>query len=264
LYLQREALFLYGEDSELATRFMRIAEFLISGHPKRHALLANLTPFICTVTAKVEPFQALNERFLKGYNSAQIVGDIDGAMASGLSYCIANIYCFPDDLLSVQGKVMYFFHRSVSITCIRFVPPNTAHLSHTVFANLIKVERRRQPVLHSLMCLTNICTALMGSAIETGEDMKCNEELLQIAEKTKSGVLVHHVVIGQMYIDCYFRNYLSAVNFSENYRTMRRNIGVRRVLDVFYLFFEGICKWKRFACSVEISVQCLRLPLDSL
>ena len=243
---------------------MRIAEFLIRGHPKQHALLANLTPFICTVTAKVEPFQALNERFLKGYNSAQIVGDIDGAMASGLSNCIANIYGFPNDLLSVQGKVMYFFHRSVSITCIRFVPPNTAHLSHNVFANLIKVERRRQPVLHSLMCLSNICTALMGSTIETGEDMKCNEELLQIAEKTKSGALVHHVVIGQIYIDCYFRNYMRAVNFSENYRMTRRNIGEIRVLDVFYIFFEGICKWKRFACSVEISVQCLHLPLNSL
>ena len=240
---------------------MRIAEFLISGHPNEHTLLAKLTLFICTITTYVEPFQASYERLLKGYNSAQIVGDIDSAMASGLHSCIVRIYCFPD-LSSVQGNVIYFFHQSVSITCIRFFLPNTAHLSHKVFAYLIKVERRRQPILHSLMCLSNICTALMGSTIETGEDMKCNEELLQIAEKTKNGILLHHVIIGQMYIDCYFRNYKSVANFSEIYRRMKRNNGERRALDVFYLFFEGICKWKQFACSVEISLQFFRLPIN--
>ena len=105
---------------------MRIAESLINRHPNEHALSAKLTLFICTVTAFIEPFQALPERMLKGCNSAQIVGDIDNAMSLSYNKCNACIYCIPD-ILSVQRDVVYFFRQSVSITFICVAPPNTAH-----------------------------------------------------------------------------------------------------------------------------------------
>jgi len=100
----------------------------------------------------------------------------------------------------------------------------------------------------------------MGCTVDIGKKMKQNEELFQIAEKTKSSYMLHHVIIGQMYIDCYFRNYTRVVDYGEKNRTMRINFGERRVLDVFHVFFEGICKWNRFACSVKILVRFCAYP----
>jgi hypothetical protein len=121
-----KALLIYAEDAELATRFIRIAESLINGHPNEHALSAKLTIVICAVTLFIEPFQALPERLLKGCNSAQIVGDVDNAMMLSYHKCIACIYFIPD-LLSGQRDVVYFFRQSVRITCICFAQSNTAH-----------------------------------------------------------------------------------------------------------------------------------------
>jgi hypothetical protein len=118
MYLHHQALFHYGEDIELATRFTRIAESLISGHRNEHTLRAKLSNCICSITSFVEPSQALTERCLKGYNSARIVGDIDSAMLSSLLYCLTYIYCLPD-LVSAQKKVEHFLHLSVSSICIR-------------------------------------------------------------------------------------------------------------------------------------------------
>ena len=106
-------MFHYGEDIELATRFTRIAESLIIGHSNEHKLRAKLSNCICSITAFVEPSQALTERCLKGYNSAQIVGDIDKAMLSSSVYCLTYIYCIPD-LVGAQKKIEYFLHQSVS------------------------------------------------------------------------------------------------------------------------------------------------------
>ena len=92
------------------------------------------------------------------------------------------------------------------------------------------------------MCFSNICTALRGCAIETIEEMKDNAELLLIAEETNNSFLLHHILIGQMYLDCYFRNYSAVLDFGEKYRITRRNNGERRSLDIFHLFFEGVCK----------------------
>ncbi len=81
--------------------------------------------------------------------------------------------------------------------------------------------------------------------------MKHNEELFHIAEKTNNSFLMQQVIVGQMYIACYFRNYSSVLDFGEKYRMHSReesNMGARRGLDVFRVFFEGICKWKWFAC----------------
>ena len=106
------------------------------------------------------------------------------------------------------------------------------------------MKYRPQPVLHEYMCLYNTWTAFTGITIDTGEEIKRNDELLHIAEKSKSSFLLHHVVIGQMYIDCYFRNYTSVTRFGEYYRIARKGIGERRAYDWALAFFDGICKWK--------------------
>jgi hypothetical protein len=99
------------------------------------------------------------------------------------------------------------------------------------------------------MCLSDIFTALMGYTIDVGVEMKHSEELFHIAEKTNNAFLMQQVIIGQMYLACYFRNYRSVMDLSEKYRMhMRSNMGVRRGLDVFRVFFEGICKWKWVVC----------------
>lgn len=99
-------------------------------------------------------------------------------------------------------------------------------------------------ILHSLMCLSDIFTALMGCTVDVGEEMMHNEELLHIAEKTNNSFLMQQIIVGQMYLACYFRNYCSVVDFGEKYRMLSPKMGVRRALDVFRVFFEGIGKWK--------------------
>lgn len=116
------------------------------------------------------------------------------------------------------------------------------HLTSLFTHTIIKVKYRRKTGIYSLLCFSNICTALRGGAIETTEGIKDNSDLLLIAEETKNSFLLHHILIGQMYIDCYFRNYTSVVDFGEKYRITRLNNGERRALDIYHLFFEGLCK----------------------
>ena len=127
LFLHCQAMVLYGEDIELATRLVRIAESLISGHPNEHTLRARLSTCICSVTSFVEPSQALIERSLNGFKSAQIVGDVDRAMLSSLVYCLTYIYCIPD-LVGAQRKMEYFLQQSVRYICICF------HRIHSLFS----------------------------------------------------------------------------------------------------------------------------------
>ena len=83
----------------------------------------------------------------------------------------------------------------------------------------------------------------MGCTIDAGEEMKHSEELFHIAEKTNNSFLMQQLIVGQMYLACYFRNYSSVVDFGEKYRMHSRE-KLRGALDVFIVFFEGICKWK--------------------
>jgi hypothetical protein len=96
------------------------------------------------------------------------------------------------------------------------------------------------------MCLSDIFTALMGHSLDAGVEIKTSDELFHIAEKTNNSFLMQQVITAQMYLACYFRNYPSAMDLGEKYKMhMRSNMGVRRGLDVYRIFFEGICKWKR-------------------
>lgn len=210
------AIFHYGEDIEMATRLTRIAESLISGHPNEHALRAKLSGCICSVTSFVEPSQALIERSLMNYNSAQIIGDVDNAMLSSLYYCLTYIYCL-SDLASAQIKMRYVLQQSV--------------------------KHKRKAILCSLMCLSCILEGLLGCTIDIGENIINENDLLATAEKTNNVFLMQQIIIGQMYLACYFQNFTSVVELGKKYQTQTQaqwNMGVRRPLDVYRVFFEGI------------------------
>ena len=245
LFLQCQAMVLYGEDIELATRFARIAESLIKGHPQEHTLLAKLTHIIACTTLLVEPFQAVMDRFLKGFNSSLIVGDFDHAAMMSVVYCTVCIFVVPN-LENTPRILAYFVSQNVSANVYLHITCMTCRIvisaSHILLNTIIKVKHRRKTGLYSLMCFSNICTAFRGCAIETIEGIKDNSDLLLVAEETKNSFLLHHILIGQMYLDCYFRNYSAVVDFGEKYRITRRNKGERRALDIFYSFFEGLCK----------------------
>ena len=104
---------LYGEDIELATRFARIAESLINGHPQEHTLLAKLTHIIASTTVFVEPFQAAIDRFLKALNSSIIVGDFDNAVMLSVLHCLVCILVVPN-LENAPRVLEYFVSQNVS------------------------------------------------------------------------------------------------------------------------------------------------------
>ena len=245
LFLRCQAMILYGEDIELATRFARIAESLINGHPQEHTLLAKLTHIIASTTVFVEPFQAAIDRFLKAFHSSIIAGDFDNAVILSVLHCLVCILVVPN-LVNAPRILEYFVSQNVSANIYNIL---IVSLSHQLFLHLtsfthiiIKVKYRRKTGIYSLLCFSNICTAFRGCAIETTEGITDNSDLLLIAEETKNSFLLHHILIGQMYIDCYFRNYTSVVDFGEKYRITRQNKGERRALDIHHLFFEGLCK----------------------
>jgi len=67
--------------------------------------------------------------------------------------------------------------------------------------------------------------------------MKTHNEIFQIAEYTQNSLLLHHVTINQMYVDCYFRDYLSLATLAEKYRMKTQK---KRVMDFYFVFFQGI------------------------
>ena len=97
------------------------------------------------------------------------------------------------------------------------------------------------------MSYFDAANALVGNrysySIDAGIEMKNNEELYQIAQQTQNSYLLHQVIINQMYVHCYFREYLTVAGFGEKYRMHTgMNTGARRLLDFYVIFFEGICK----------------------
>ena len=113
LFLRCQAMILYGEDIELATRFARIAESLINGHPQEHTLLAKLTYVISSTTVLVEPFQAVMDRFLKAFNSSIIAGDFDNAVMLSVLHCLVCIFVVPN-LENAPRILEYFVSQNVS------------------------------------------------------------------------------------------------------------------------------------------------------
>ncbi len=144
------------------------------------------------------------DRLLKSYNSAQIVGDVGSAVMISLFYCLSSIYVVPN-LDSAQKSLEYYFHQCVSALFTCLVSLDAVFVSHTSSVDPIKVKQRQKTAL------------LRGCALDNGEEIKDNVELLQIAEETNSSFLMYHVYIGQMYLKCYFPNYSSVVDFGKKY-----------------------------------------------
>mmetsp|Transcript_26892 Transcript_26892/g.57652 ORF Transcript_26892/g.57652 Transcript_26892/m.57652 type:complete len:1336 (+) Transcript_26892:116-4123(+) len=212
------ALLHYSDDIQLASRIGRIAESLISGNLNEHSLRARLTQMSCSAKVFGEPFQATADFCLKGYNSANIVGDVDNAMLCSMLYCIAFFFSI-SDAVGLQRNM------------ISFMQQMTKH--------------KRINVLHSLMSYYDAVTALIGNgdscSIDSRIEIKSNKELYHIANQTQNNYLMHHVIINQMYVHCYFKEYLAVANLGEKYRThTEMNNGAKRVLDFYQIFLEGI------------------------
>ena len=119
-----------------------------------------------------------------------------------------------------------------------FILPLNIFLTHE------KAKYKRFSVLVGLMTCFNTATAFIGNEDSCGIDatieLKTNNELFQIAEHTQNSLLMFHVIINQMYVHCYFREYLPVADLAEKYQMSTR---AKRVLDFYFVFFEGICKW---------------------
>jgi len=213
------ALFQYSDDVLLAARICRIAESLISGNICEHSLRAKLTQ-MSSVKSATEPFQVTVDHCLNGYKSAKIVGDIDNAKLCGLLYCISYFFSVPD-LKGLQQYIVRFFEQMA--------------------------KHKRLGVLHSVMSYFDAVTALIGNedscSIDAIIERKTNPELYQIAEQIQNSYLLHHVIINMMNVYCYRREYILIADLVEKYERMHagtKNVGTKRILDFFFVFFEGI------------------------
>ena len=92
------------------------------------------------------------------------------------------------------------------------------------------------------MTFFSACTAFVGNEVSeyvnTGIEIKNNDELARIAEQTQSSYLMHHVMINQMYARCYFREYFTVTKLAEKYKRKAE----KRILDIYAFFYEGICE----------------------
>lgn len=135
---------LYGEDIALATRFARIAESLIKGHPQEHTLLAKLTHIIATTTILVEPFQAVMDKFIKAFNSSLIVGDLDSAAVMSVLYCLVCIYVVPN-LENTPRILEYFVSQNVRANiCIYIITCMTCRVIYFGISHHFKYHNQGQ------------------------------------------------------------------------------------------------------------------------
>lgn len=91
-------------------------------------------------------------------------------------------------------------------------------------------------------------TNLMGNDqtnIDSRIELKSNSELHSIAENGNS-YLLQHILIIEMHVHCYFREYTLVVGLAKKYDAT----GTKRVLDFFHAFYLGICE--SFFISIPI------------
>lgn len=159
-----------------------------------------------------------------GYNSAEILGDVDAAMTCGLIHCAVSFHSI-SDLTGLQKYMVILFHQMA--------------------------KHKRVGALHSVMSYFDSVGTLIGNGkscsidgrIDGHKEGKTNKELYQIAEQIESTYLMHHVITNQMCVHCYFREYSLVADLFEKNRKMRtgmNNTGAKRNLDFSHVFFEGI------------------------
>mmetsp|Transcript_13357 Transcript_13357/g.25522 ORF Transcript_13357/g.25522 Transcript_13357/m.25522 type:complete len:320 (+) Transcript_13357:3099-4058(+) len=179
-------------------------------------LRARLAGMISVVLCFVEPFQAGTDRCIKGHRSGVIEGDIDTAMICGYSYAVGSLFSTDtDDLINCKKMLLQFL----------------SHMS----------KHKRISALHSSMAYLNAYVALIGNkdtcALDAGIQVQTNDALYQIAEETQNGLLLHQVILTQLVVHVYFREYLPCVILAEKYDIKRK---ATRSFDIFMIFYTGI------------------------
>lgn len=69
--------------------------------------------------------------------------------------------------------------------------------------------------------------------------MKSNKELYHIAKQTKNSHLMHQVALNQIFVHCFFREYLECASLAEKYQITRT---AKRTFDFLLVFYTGICE----------------------
>lgn len=77
-------------------------------------------------------------------------------------------------------------------------------------------------------------------------EMKTNDEIYRIAEQSQNSYLIHHVMLNQMHLHCYFREYLAVVHLAEKYESTKKG---KRALDFFPIFYEGLAALSLARCT---------------
>jgi len=214
LVVVSHAILHYSDDVWLATKICRVAESLVESHKNPHLLRARLASMISAVLFFVEPFQASLERCMKGHCSGVIEGDIDTAMLCGLGYAGGSLFS-TDDLINCQKILLRFM----------------SHMS----------KHKRISALRSSMAYLNAYAALIGNkdtfALDADIQVQTNDTLYQIAKETQNGLLLHQVILTQMFVHVYFREYLPCVILAEKYDIKRK---ATRSFDIFMMFYTWI------------------------
>jgi len=212
------ALVHYSGDIHLASRISRVTDFLISRNENEHSLRAKLLLCTTSIRAVVEPLRCIVEHSLRGYNSAKIVGDAANEAVGGLFYCVGSFYSIPD-LIELQRQMVIFIRQLA--------------------------KRKQIGILHSAMSFFDTVTRFIGNRDSCGIDarivMMTNKELYHIAEDTENSYLMHHTLLNQICMHCYFREFSDVAVLAEIYREQSglKN-GTKRLLDIMFVFFEGI------------------------
>ena len=67
-----------------------------------------------------------------------------------------------------------------------------------------------------------------------------NKELILMAKETKNMHVLHHVLMNQMCLHCYHREYMLVNEYAEEYKRIVADAGTKRALDVVHPFYWGI------------------------
>jgi len=78
-----------------------------------------------------------------------------------------------------------------------------------------------------------------NTALDAGIEMKTNKELYEIGKQTQNSKLVHQVMLNEMHVYCYFREYLLCAQLAENHHNPE---AAKRTLDFMVDFYAGICE----------------------
>ena len=112
-------------------------------------------------------------------------------------------------LLEVQAQA----HVSSSLFHV-----SSMHIYHYPFGTPLSSHSHIYYISSVSRSYFNACTALVGNNIVGVEiEMKTNKELCQLAEKTHNSHLMHQLIVNQMHVHCYLKEYLSCTKLAEEH-----------------------------------------------